>query len=160
VSAEPLDGWNLRVYGLLIENGWILLSRETYPDFKGYMNKLPGGGIRLGEGPGDALKREFHEEVGIEVELTEIHHLPTYFLRSYFENSQILPFYFLVNRETDQIPKYMNNEIIKGVSVSQEFYWARLEDLHPDMMTFPFDKEALEKLLVSMPQNSQRTLVL
>ena len=51
------------VYGILIENNKILLSKQ----WDGY--DFPGGGIKIHETIEQALKREFIEETGIEVEL-------------------------------------------------------------------------------------------
>ncbi len=50
------------VYGVLIENNKILLSRQ----WDGY--DFPGGGIDIDETIEQALKREFIEETGIEIE--------------------------------------------------------------------------------------------
>ena len=51
------------VYGILIENNKILLSKQ----YDGY--DFPGGGIEIHETIEEALKREFFEETGIKVEL-------------------------------------------------------------------------------------------
>ncbi len=54
------------VYGILIENNKVLLGRilEKYD--------LPGGGVEMYEKVEDALKREYFEETGIEVEVGEV----------------------------------------------------------------------------------------
>ncbi len=86
------------VYGVLIEDGKILLSRI----WDGY--NLPGGGVEIGETLEDALKREFWEETGIKIELIK----PFYAKTSFFSpnhskvkqgecwNSPII--YFLVKK--------------------------------------------------------------
>jgi len=51
------------VYGVLIENNKILLSKQ----WDGY--DFPGGGIEIYETIEEALKREFLEETGIEIEM-------------------------------------------------------------------------------------------
>lgn len=53
------------VYGILIEDNKILLSKQ----WDGY--DFPGGGIEIHETIEQALKREFLEETGIEIELIE-----------------------------------------------------------------------------------------
>lgn len=53
------------VYGILIENNKILLSKQ----WDGY--DFPGGGIELGETTPEALKREFLEETGFNIELKD-----------------------------------------------------------------------------------------
>ncbi len=61
------------VYGLLIEDNKILLSKQ----FDGY--DFPGGGVELGETIQDALKRECFEETGFDVEVGEPIHCQTSF---------------------------------------------------------------------------------
>ena len=54
------------VYGILIEGDKILLSKQ----WDGY--DFPGGGVKIDENIKDALKREFWEETGFEVEVDEV----------------------------------------------------------------------------------------
>jgi 8-oxo-dGTP diphosphatase len=58
------------IYGVLIEDGRVLLVRAPHA-FLGVVG-FPGGGIELGEAPLDALRREFVEETGLEVEPTRV----------------------------------------------------------------------------------------
>jgi 8-oxo-dGTP pyrophosphatase MutT (NUDIX family) len=63
-SKTTIDKLQFRpsVYGLLIENDKILLSRQ----WDGY--DFPGGGIEIDETIEEALKREFFEETGMKIE--------------------------------------------------------------------------------------------
>ena len=57
----------VRVYGIWInDDSQILLSDEYYDG--AYFTKFPGGGLELGEGVLDCLKREWKEELGVEIE--------------------------------------------------------------------------------------------
>jgi len=69
-SSAPKSDFKLRIsaYGLLIENGQILLHLSS-------LNKkysLPGGAIEIGESEREAVKREFLEETGYSVIATDI----------------------------------------------------------------------------------------
>lgn len=54
------------VYGIIIEDGKVLLSKE----WDGY--DFPGGGVELGESIKDALIREVKEETGLDVNVGQI----------------------------------------------------------------------------------------
>src|ERR1700734_2512041 len=58
--------FNVRVYGILLgENGQVLVTDEL---IRGdYITKFPGGGLEFGEGTRDGLKREFKEEMDLDV---------------------------------------------------------------------------------------------
>src|SRR5690554_6836668 len=56
-----MDGtFNIRVYGLCVREGYILLSDEVFQGIE--MTKFPGGGLEYGEGTVACLYREFEEE--------------------------------------------------------------------------------------------------
>lgn len=63
--------FNVRVYGLLINaDRQILVSEESR--FGKQFTKFPGGGVEFGEGLHDALKREFLEEVDLEIQVHDL----------------------------------------------------------------------------------------
>ncbi len=55
--------FNYRVVGIVFNKNWVLLHRAEKDDFW----TLPGGRVELLEPSKDALKREMHEELGVEV---------------------------------------------------------------------------------------------
>jgi len=88
--------FNIRVYGILInENKQILLSDEF---IRGqYYTKFPGGGLELGEGTRDCLKREFQEEMSLDVEVKDHIYTTDFFQISAFNpEHQIISIYYFV----------------------------------------------------------------
>lgn len=59
----------VRVCGLLEENGKLLLIKHHSLGPKGFLWIPPGGGVSFGESANDALKREFREETGLNIEV-------------------------------------------------------------------------------------------
>ena len=59
---NQINSFNIRVYGLILESGSILLSKELIMGEEVF--KFPGGGLEYGEGLIDGLNREFEEEMG------------------------------------------------------------------------------------------------
>jgi len=74
-SQVPVNKFRFRpsAYGILIKDKKILLSRQ----WDGH--DFPGGGIEIDENIEEALKREFIEETGIEVDLIKPIHCETDF---------------------------------------------------------------------------------
>ena len=68
---EENTNWGQSVTGIVIRQGKVLLARHTYGTGKGKLI-VPGGYVKIGESPQDALKREFLEETGITVEPKEV----------------------------------------------------------------------------------------
>jgi 8-oxo-dGTP diphosphatase len=88
--------FNIRVYGILInDNKQILLSDEF---IRGqYYTKFPGGGLELGEGTRDCLKREFQEEMSLDVEVKDHIYTTDFFQISAFHpEHQIISIYYFV----------------------------------------------------------------
>eukprot|EP01136_Pigoraptor_vietnamica_P037922 Opistho-1_new@106554 len=91
--------FNVRVYGLLFDDNKRLLVSDEF--IRGmYITKLPGGGLEIGEGTRDCLKREFMEETGIEVDVMEHIYTTDFFQISAFNNKdQIISIYYKVKAE-------------------------------------------------------------
>ncbi len=65
---------NLRVYGVLVRDGRVLISAEYIADV--FCWKFPGGGVDDGESTADALAREYREETGLEIAIGRLLHDP------------------------------------------------------------------------------------
>src|SRR3954469_530143 len=88
--------FNIRVYGVLINKQRQVLVSDEY--IRGsYFTKFPGGGLELGEGTRDCLRREFKEETGLDITVGDHIYTTDYFQQSAFnENDQIISIYYYV----------------------------------------------------------------
>jgi 8-oxo-dGTP diphosphatase len=86
--------FNLRVYGVLLgPNNEVLVSDELIRG--GYYTKFPGGGLEFGEGTRDCLKREFKEEMDLEVAVGDHLYTTDFFQMSAFNpDQQIISIYY------------------------------------------------------------------
>ena len=86
--------FTIRVYGILMnELKQVLVSDEFIRG--GYYTKFPGGGLEFGEGTRDCLKREFKEEMDLEVEIGDHLYTTDFFQMSAFNSShQIISIYY------------------------------------------------------------------
>ncbi|MDB5159475.1 MAG: hypothetical protein JWR50_4182 [Mucilaginibacter sp.] len=140
--------FNVRVYGLLInEQQEILISDEQ--EYGMQFTKFPGGGLEYGEGMTDGLKREFVEECNAEVEVLSHFYTTDFFVKSAFNDSQIISVYYMVknlaplNLTIKTIPFDFDGE---GEPL-QAFRWIKLKDLKESDFTFPID-QYVAKLLI------------
>ena len=140
--------FNVRVYGLLInQNNEILISDEH--EYGIDFTKFPGGGLEYGEGLTDGLKREFVEECNTEVAVVSHFYTTDFFVKSAFNDSQIISVYYIVKAITnlDVIIKTIPFDFDGDGEVLQSFRWVKLENLRPEDFTFPTDQH-VAKLLI------------
>ena len=84
----------VRVYGILMNEKKQVLVSDEY--IRGeYYTKFPGGGLEIGEGTRDCLKREFIEEMNLKVSIGDHLYTTDFFQISAFNNAhQILSIYY------------------------------------------------------------------
>lgn len=141
--------FNIRVYGILInEQRQVLVSDEFIRG--AYYTKFPGGGLEIGEGTRDCLKREFKEEMGLEVAIGNHIYTTDFFQQSAFNSAhQILSIYYfataleeitvpLRSREFDfdeqQLQLYSETKQI------ETFRFIEWEEFNGEKLTLPIDK--------------------
>jgi ADP-ribose pyrophosphatase YjhB (NUDIX family) len=140
--------FNVRVYGLLInDRNEILISDEQ--EYGMRFIKFPGGGLEYGEGLIDGLKREFVEECNVEVEVIGHFYTTDFYIKSAFNDSQIISIYYLVKNITplDLNFKTTPYDFDGEGDVLQSFRWINLAELQPEDVTFPIDQHVVKLLI-------------
>jgi ADP-ribose pyrophosphatase YjhB (NUDIX family) len=89
--------FNIRVYGILLDKDNRVLVSDEY--IRGnYYTKFPGGGLEFGEGTRDCLKREFMEEMNLEVRVGDHIYTTDFFQMSAFNpEHQIISIYYFAH---------------------------------------------------------------
>ncbi len=122
--------FNIRVYGLWIQEGMLLINEELVMGRK--IIKLPGGGLQWGEGTEDCLKREWMEELGIEIEVGAHFYTTHFFQASAFDNSQVISIYYTVSADKP--------ETITNYVAGERTYWLPISEVSENTFTLPIDK--------------------
>ena len=137
--------FNVRVYGLLInENQEVLLSDEF--EYGTQFTKFPGGGLELGEGLIDGLKREFVEECQTDIEIISHFYTTDFYEKSSFNDSQVISIYYLV-RATHALPFTFKTQVFDfDADSTQSFRWAKIATLREEDVTFKTDQIVIKLL--------------
>jgi ADP-ribose pyrophosphatase YjhB (NUDIX family) len=139
--------FNIRVYGIFVDGSRLLVTDEIRLGVQ--MTKLPGGGLKFGEGLEECLKREWMEELEAKIEVGELFYVNPFLQVSRFrETDQVLCVYFLVNswegpgiRFTDRVFDFPT-----GNEGDQVFRWIALDALTESDFTFPIDRSLVPRL--------------
>ena len=134
--------FNVRVYGICIHNGNILVTDEIR--YGKMITKFPGGGLQFGEGTADCLKRECIEEFGQKVEVKEHFYTTDFFQPSAFNDKQqvISIYYFISVPEPEKISVTKKTfDFPEAKEEAQTFRWIALKDLSENDFTFPIEKK-------------------
>jgi len=141
--------FNVRVYGILINDQDQILVSDEYIRSK-YYTKFPGGGLEIGEGTRDCLKREFREEMNLEVEVGDHLYTTDYYQQSAFNpDDQIISIYYFVNpiepinfllthKEFDFTEEQL--KVYREKSEIETFRFIDLKDFSEESVTLPIDK--------------------
>ena len=141
--------FNVRVYGILLTpEKDVLVADELIRG--NYYTKFPGGGLEFGEGTRDCLKREFKEEMDLEVRVTDHLYTTDFFQMSAFspDDQMISIYYFVEALEPIRTPirsaafdfdeSQMATYFSKGETES--FRYISLENFSEESVTLPIDR--------------------
>lgn len=147
--------FNIRVYGILInDQQQVLVSDEL---IRGqHFTKFPGGGLELGEGTRDCLKREFIEEMDLKVEVLDHIYTTDFYQQSAFNpDHQIISVYYLV-KPLEEIKVQLSNTVFdfnneqleryKQQNQIEAFRFINWNDISEESVTLPIDKVVVRLL--------------
>lgn len=130
--------FNVRVYALLEHKGKLLVIHEPFQGKLIY--KFPGGGLEFGEGTRDCLKREFKEELYLDVVIGSHFYTQDFFVRNAFDpTEQVLLIYYKVTITDKALAK------LKVLDADiNELLWIKPTDLNAEKFTLDADKVVIE----------------
>ena len=141
--------FNIRVYGILLnEKKQVLVSDEFIRG--NYYTKFPGGGLEFGEGLRDCLKREFEEEMGLNVETGNHIYTTDHFQISAFNpDHQIISIYYSV-KPLESIKAPLRTKafdfderelkVYERTGETETFRFIDWADFSEETVTLPIDK--------------------
>mgnify|MGYP001368537202 CR=1 FL=1 len=136
--------FNIRVYGILIQEGKVLITDEVRSGVK--MTKFPGGGLEFGEGIAECLIREFKEELNIRISIKTLFYVNDFYqVSSFNKNEQLVSIYYLVSLDEGEI-NTTETPFLFETNEPQCFRWLELNKITKNDVTFPIDKSVVEKL--------------
>ena len=138
---------NVRVYGILIDSRNRVLVSDEY--IRGsYITKFPGGGLEVGEGTRDCLRREFQEETNLDVTIGEHIYTTDFYQQSAFNPShQILSIYYRVHASEpinllthSTVFNFAPHQVADPMGEAEVFRWIEWNEFTPDTVSLPIDK--------------------
>lgn len=151
IKTNEISRFNIRVYGILMDDKKRILVSDEY--IRGmYITKFPGGGMELGEGTRDCLKREFMEETGLDVTIGEHIYTTDFFQMSAFrKNEQIISIYYFVHPKEPfslatktTLFDFTPEQVSDPNGEAEVFRWIELNDVNEETVSLPIDKLVLK----------------
>ncbi len=148
-TPGPGRRWVERVYGLLLWDGCVLVSRERFRGRE--LVKFPGGGMEPGEDAPTALKREWMEELNFPVNVgvrwgSAPHPVPSAFDSA----ADVLVHFYTVkpqNQRYSDVPvQNWGSPLPEGSHDVEQCSWVALDALNPDEFTFAADQAVARQI--------------
>lgn len=136
------ESFTIRVYGIMPDDERGILITDEFEKGKRF-SKFPGGGLELGEGIRDCLIREWKEELGQTVEITQHFYTTDFYQVSAFDpRKQVISIYYLVKPLDEPQAKISDVpfDFEEGIEGAQSFRWVSRENFSEEVLTFPIDK--------------------
>ncbi|ALJ00874.1 NUDIX domain-containing protein [Rufibacter tibetensis] len=125
----------VRVCGLLVQDDKLLLARHKAAFGEGNFWMPPGGGLDFSEKVKDCLKREFHEETGLDVEvgrflyLNEFLRPPLHAIELFFE-VRLMNGTLALGTDPEHEPHEQLLEEVRFLGI-REIFKIKRDELHP-----------------------------
>ncbi|HQV39025.1 MAG: NUDIX domain-containing protein [Flavobacteriales bacterium] len=141
-----ISRFNIRVYGLLIHAGRLLVSDEVIQGV--HVTKFPGGGLEPGEGTLDCLRREIQEEMGMEASGLNHFYTTDFFQPSaYRPEDQIVSIYYTFQVEDPGSLGNGERAMGAGADEAQQFRWIPLDMARIEHVDLPIDRVVMKLLI-------------
>jgi ADP-ribose pyrophosphatase YjhB (NUDIX family) len=147
--------FNIRVYGILVNEQQQVLVADEF--IRGqYYTKFPGGGLEFGEGTRDCLKREFKEEMNLEVSIEDHIYTTDFYQMSAFNPShQIISIYYFA-KALEPIKAPLRTKLFdfderelkmyQDTGETETFRFIDWQDFSEEVVTLPIDKLVVKML--------------
>jgi ADP-ribose pyrophosphatase YjhB (NUDIX family) len=147
--------FNIRVYGILVNEQQQVLVADEFIRGQYYM-KFPGGGLEFGEGTRDCLKREFKEEMNLEVSIEDHIYTTDFYQMSAFNPShQIISIYYFA-KALEPIKAPLRTKLFdfderelkmyQDTGETETFRFIDWQDFSEEVVTLPIDKLVVKML--------------
>lgn len=153
-NSSSLQHFTIRVYGILIDAAKGILVADEFQNGQRF-TKFPGGGLELGEGTTECLVREWKEELGQQIEVTDHFYTTDFFQRSAFDpEKQVISIYYRVKAVDEPLTKISTIpfDYTEERDGAESFRWITGNDFHEELLTFRIDrlvgKMVRERLLI------------